>query len=383
MLDIFKNILNKKKKLTISDKDKIAALLGTNAEALEAFEKAYHKEMLNEPVSDNLFAVNAKQASDMQEHVTVEDACVSELIDRIVAELLQDTAYYTYKDGKSSSGTYHVLSPGTPVTKEEIMELPEELRPQLTGNLMIRDIKDDAYPALLGIYADYQKEKNPKKKQQLYGMFRQGLELQDLDAVMYRMLEMNQNSIGNWFPQLTEAASRHSFFQIPDTTIIKVPLTMLQLARLDYFTLTKTTLEIVDRFCEKAFHLDRDKEYFIKTGVFSSKYDFRNARVSRAEEVLTLYKTCGMPLIRDMAETAVYMKNLSKERDRLLLRLDAINQRIDSVEKGNLTEERCRKDAKDLFIKAQNAKENELVKAFLSQKYGEQMTNKIAKEIIG
>ena len=126
------------------------------------------------------------------------------------------------------------------------MELPEELRPQLTGNLMIRDIKDDAYPALLGIYADYQKEKNPKKKQQLYGMFRQGLELQDLDAVMYRMLEMNQNSIGNWFPQLTEAASRHSFFQIPDTTIIKVPLTMLQLARLDYFTLTKTTLEIVE-----------------------------------------------------------------------------------------------------------------------------------------
>ena len=288
MLDIFKNILNKKKKLTISDKDKIAALLGTNAEALEAFEKAYHKEMLNEPVSDNLFAVNAKQASDMQEHVTVEDACVSELIDRIVAELLQDTAYYTYKEGKSSSRTYHVLSPGTPVTKEEIMELPDELRPQLTGNLMIRDIKDDAYPALLGIYADYQKEKNPKKKQQLYGMFRQGLELQDLDAVMYRMLEMNQNSIGNWFPQLTEAASRHSFFQIPDTTIIKVPLTMLQLARLDYFTLTKTTLEIVDRFCEKAFHLDRDKEYFIKTGVFSSKYDFRNARVSGAEEVRTL-----------------------------------------------------------------------------------------------
>ena len=66
-------------------------MLGTNAEALEAFEKAYHKEMLNEPVSDNLFAVNAKQASGMQEHITVEDAFVSDLIDRIVAELLQDT----------------------------------------------------------------------------------------------------------------------------------------------------------------------------------------------------------------------------------------------------------------------------------------------------
>ena len=168
------------------------------------------------------------------------------------------------------------------------MALPAELRPQLTGDLMIRDIKDDAYPALIGIYADYRMEKDQKKKRQLYGMFRQGLELQDLDEIMYRMLEMNQNSIGNWFPQLTEAVSGHSFFQIPDTTIIKVPLTMLQLARLDYFTLTRTSLEIVDRFCEKAFHLDREKEYFIKTGVFSSKYDFRNARVSGAEEVRTL-----------------------------------------------------------------------------------------------
>ena len=59
-------------------------------------------------------------------------------------------------------------------------------------------------------------------------------------------------------------------------------------------------------------------------------------------QILTLFKTCGMPLIRDMAETAVYMKNLSKERDRLLLHLDAINERMVSVEKGNLAEERCR-----------------------------------------
>ncbi len=52
--------------------------------------------------------------------------------------------------------------------------------------------------------------------------------------------------------------------------------------------LTKTSLEIADRFCEKAFSLDRQKEYFIKTGVFSSKYDFRNAHIQGAEEVRTI-----------------------------------------------------------------------------------------------
>ena len=52
--------------------------------------------------------------------------------------------------------------------------------------------------------------------------------------------------------------------------------------------LTKTSLEIADRFCEKAFSLDRQKEYFIKTGVFSSKFDFRNAQIQGAEEVRTI-----------------------------------------------------------------------------------------------
>lgn len=98
MLDIFKNILNKKKKLTISDKDKIAALLGTNAEALEAFEKAYHKEMLNEQVSDNLFAVNAKQASGMQEHITVEDAFLRDAEEDWIPKLKETSRYVSDED---------------------------------------------------------------------------------------------------------------------------------------------------------------------------------------------------------------------------------------------------------------------------------------------
>lgn len=37
MLDIFKKILNKKKKLTISDKDKIAGIVGNKCRSIGSF----------------------------------------------------------------------------------------------------------------------------------------------------------------------------------------------------------------------------------------------------------------------------------------------------------------------------------------------------------
>lgn len=65
-------------------------------------------------------------------------------------------------------------------------------------------------------------------------------------------------------------------------------MSLLQLTRCDYNLLTPSTIAIVDRFCQKAFHLDEAKEYFIKTGTYSSKFDFRNAHVHGAKEVREL-----------------------------------------------------------------------------------------------
>ena len=45
------------------------------------------------------------------------------------------------------------------------------------------------------------------------------------------------------------------------------------------------TLAIVDEFCMRAFDLNPDKEYFVKTGTYSSKFDFRNAHVYGEKEV--------------------------------------------------------------------------------------------------
>lgn len=276
-----------KEKLSTSQKKEVAKLLQIQPEALEAFEKAYHKEMLNEPISNNLFQVSAKEAKNIIPNDILSPK-MNSLVNRIVNELVSQTKFYSYENGTITEGNYGISFPENSVTKKELLEIPPELRPQLTGTLMQKEIPDEAYPIVLGLYARYLKETNPKIKQQLYGSFRQGLEIQDLDEILYRVLDRNRNSIGNWFPQLAEAIKKQEFFQIPNTTIIKVPLTLLQMARLEYMSLTKSTREIANRFCTKVFHLEEDKEYFIKNGVFSSKYDFRNAHIYGAEEVRTL-----------------------------------------------------------------------------------------------
>lgn len=63
---------------------------------------------------------------------------------------------------------------------------------------------------------------------------------------------------------------------------------VLQLTRIGMEKWNPTTISIVNRFCHKAFDLDDKKDYFIKTGTFSSKYDFRNAHVHEEKEVQEL-----------------------------------------------------------------------------------------------
>ena len=120
-----------------------------------------------------------------------------------------------------------------------------------------------------------------------YNLFRQGLDILDLDPITYKIIETNPNSMGYWFPELVEKC-KDSFFKLPKTTIIKVPITLLQLTRTDYQSLTPITIKILDDYCMKAFNLDVNKEYFIKTGTYSSKYDFRNTHVYGEKEVREL-----------------------------------------------------------------------------------------------
>ena len=248
-------------------KEQVAQLLNTTPEALEEFEKAYHAVSDEEnKKSGNFFKLNSR---DVAKHIDVSDADVAEIEKRITNELL------------ASSGCLPDHTIEHLVTNDEIKVLPEELRPQLTGTLVKKDIAGDSYPALLEMYMSWKKTGDKG----FYHRFRQGLDILDLDGITYEIIGMNPNSMGYWFPALEKAVMQQDFFKVPETKIVKVPLPILQLTHLDYFSLTPTTLHIVDAWAREAFELDENKTYFIKTGTYSSKFDFRNAKVTSPAEV--------------------------------------------------------------------------------------------------
>lgn len=287
MLDL-SNIFNKDIKKAILSKEQLAEMLKVTPEALEAFERSYQLHSMNDStISDNLFKVNAKQAAGMNPKLDLsEKDIVQELIDQIVKELLAQVVMYSYDGNKGVIEDYRGnLDELLQVTPDDVNKLPEHLQPDLTGKYVKKDILGESGIFLLNEYQQYLNTKDRRKQKYLYESFRQGLDMMDLDPITYAILNRCQNSMGNWFPQLVEAVSQCDFFKLPKTKILKVPLPILQMSRLEYAELSPTTFRINDQFCQKAFELDVTKEYFIKTGVFSSKFDFRNAYVHGTDEV--------------------------------------------------------------------------------------------------
>lgn len=275
--------------------DDAAALLKASPEALSAFEEAYKARELKDGPSDNFFDVNSRQMTAMRHGTELElpveqREAARHVVDRVVAELLAKTSVYFFDGDLARVEAPRALPAGTPLlTNDDISALPEALRPELTGNLMKMDCPvEPPYLSILFAYQRYQDAKTPKERASAYGFFRQGLDILDLDEITYRIIGMNRVSMGHWFPQLVDACRGNGFFRLPATAIAKVPLPLLQLTRLQYEEHTSTTMDIVDRWAFEAFKLDEEKEYFIKTGTYSSKFDFRNALVRGPKEVREL-----------------------------------------------------------------------------------------------
>ena len=274
-------------------KDDIAEFLRVTPQALAAFEQAYTKAALSME-DDNFFSVNSRDASaqnhlldstTLQENNTFDAHELEALVSKIVKELLCETQLYVFDGTDVKTFTPAPNIPSASVSNEDLHSIPLSIRPQLTGRLMKVDMQGPNYQHLLWLYRESLNAKSEGRRKQAYHMFRQGLDILDLDEVMYRIIETNPNSMGHWFPQLVEACKSQSFFKLPATTIARVPLSLLQLTRVDYELLTPSTLRIVDEWAYRAFGLNEEKEYFIKTGTYSSKFDYRNAYVHGAKEV--------------------------------------------------------------------------------------------------
>ena len=297
-MNFLTKIFNGKNNNTTLDKDQIAKLLSTNREALEAFENSYHIKVLNDK-EDDLFHINSRQASAEVRTVST-DAVPTEDIykqiepikTQIVNDLVAQTYVYSF-DGNLQQTvkalTFKTASDITETINEAVKLIPLAFRPQLTGDSSVKQMNGFSSVALL-FNSQKMMDKNLSSatRKTFYNMFRQGLDILDLDPILYEMLGMNKNSMGHWLPQLVTACMGQDFFRIPATKIAKVPITLLQMTCIDYQMLTPTTLNIIDEWAMKVFELDENKDYFIKTGTYSSKFDFRNAHVKGAKEVREL-----------------------------------------------------------------------------------------------
>ena len=110
-----------------------------------------------------------------------------------------------------------------------------------------------------------------------------------IDDILYDVLSLDPNSMSKWLPEINNAAKQTNFFKIPRTKILRVPKALLQTTRvLEFPELTPLSLEIINRYASEVFELDEEKDYFVKTGTFSSKFDFRNTKVTKGQEVKEL-----------------------------------------------------------------------------------------------
>ena len=217
------------------DIDTAAAMLSTTPGLLREFERSYHANVLdrkNAPTGplgpDAKTVVESRSGHGLSDEALALDA-------RIVRELLSDTGVIRFDGERLTTIPALAPVPEKYVTEADVNALQTGERPQLAGELIHRQI----------------------------------------DAA----------GMGHWLPALAKANEGKGFFRIPKTTIAKAPLTLLQLSRVDYESLTAATLDVVDRWAQGAFGLNPDGEYFIKTGTFSSKYDYRNTHVAGPHEV--------------------------------------------------------------------------------------------------
>ena len=175
---------------------KVAKKLKMDPSLLSEFEKRYDE--LPEDLTANIMKQNAKEAVSRAHEVDMgkgyaedegisDPATIERLTGRIVKELLQDasTGYLADKGNEDiRDGDLQGENKPKRVTKEEIMKITEKFRPQLSGNLYRRDIGGPpSYVFLLEMYQRFLCAKTKGSKKQSYHMFRQGLDMLDLDPV--------------------------------------------------------------------------------------------------------------------------------------------------------------------------------------------------------
>lgn len=288
MFEKLRNLVRRESSLDLSlsrnytkaELDLVALLLKDNPERQREFENLYEQfEVDTENL--NLFQQNAAKVIDKSDKFLALSEGAETLVNQIVEELVSQTVFWDSSKGE-------ILPSPQPVrylTDSKTFLSLQDKGLQFSGYLCKQDMPESSSKALLSQYKSYVKT----GRKIFYDLFRQGLDILDLDPFVYELLNHDPNTMSNWLFAIKEVVDQTNFFKIPRTRIIKVPLALLQSTRVyEYQDLSPLSLEIINRYAQKVFDLNLENDYFIKTGTFSSKFDFRNAKVTKGQEVTEL-----------------------------------------------------------------------------------------------
>lgn len=118
------------------------------------------------------------------------------------------------------------------------------------------------------------------------GLLSRLLSVSDLSEKTYDRFTQNPNSLYNWYPEVEKALIKSDTeLKSPTTKTIRLPIEMAQFIRLEYQDTSQADKDLFNQFIFDQFGLDDDKTYFIKTGTFSSKFQFANAKCSEPREM--------------------------------------------------------------------------------------------------
>ena len=131
--------------------------------------------------------------------------------------------------------------------------------------------------------------KDPEQKRNLSALLERMESVFDLTEKLYATFNRNPNTFSNWFPDLRQAQEKalqlgYDFFKIPETQCFTLPIELSQFMRIEYQNTNSESRQMFNRILLDNLKLEKDKHYFIKCGVFSSKFEFRNCHLIPSEQ---------------------------------------------------------------------------------------------------
>ena len=128
-------------------------------------------------------------------------------------------------------------------------------------------------------------EEKAKADPKLHGLISRMKSINGLTENVYREFLENENSISNWIQPIEKAVKDNAFFKSPKTQVLTLPIELASYLRHEWSDVNQMSRDLFNEIIFSQFDLEDGKTYFIKTGTFSSKFEFHNARCTEPREM--------------------------------------------------------------------------------------------------